>query len=78
MKYLFNYYDSYEIISYKTQIILLINKIKFFLHNYLNQIFIDILINIIKYEVKIDYIKLLSKIYLYNYHFFFINIHIIN
>ena len=78
MKYLFNYYNLKEFISYKTQIILSIYKIKFLLYNYLNQIFIDILVNIIKYEIKIDYTKSLFKIHLYNHHFFYINTYIIN
>ena len=78
MKYLFDYYDLEEFISYKTQIILLIYEIKSLLRDYLDQIFVDILINIIKHEIKIDYTKSSSKIHLHNHHFFYINAHIIN
>ena len=77
-KHLFDYYDSEESTSYEAQITLSIHEIKFLLCDYLDQTFIDILVDIAKHEVKIDYTKSSSKIHLHNHHFFYINTHIIN
>ena len=53
-------------------------NIKSLLNEYSDQILIDILIDIIEYDIKIDYKDLSIKIYSSNHHLYFKNIKIID